>query len=282
MQNIIIRRLISLSIIFAVFASLIIGSHLYTPFEINNKSDAHGDIAKDSEKTIRESGRNRLTWVAFGWVVFLNGYGIFVIVKSSDKKTEEIEKELNREIEESIEILGSSFNEEMKSTISLKHKFLSITRKRLLEYIGSLRDRNAINLLFGILPVVIAGFVLNKAWGAISTTGGDEQYKIFFYGFSVVFIQSFSFFFLQMFSKTLTDIKYYQNELSNVEMKLSSLVLADSSNNTDLVQDILKDIANSERNFVLQKDEKVVNSDFVQATNNSELLSKIWGKIGGG
>jgi hypothetical protein len=74
----------------------------------------------------------------------------------------------------------------------------------------------------------------------------------------IVFIEVFAFFFLKLYKSCLEDIKYYQNELVNIESKSISLKSAFLCQNDDCLGKIIELIANTERNFILKKGESTV------------------------
>ncbi|EFE07330.1 hypothetical protein [Citrobacter youngae] len=65
-------------------------------------------------------------------------------------------------------------------------------------------------------------------------------------------IELLSFFFLNLYRKNLQEIKYIQNELTNIEAKKISLTMAHDLP-TDLKFKIIKSISMTERNFILEK-----------------------------
>lgn len=216
------------------------------------------------------------------YVILVNSTAVFFLRRSTDKKIEKLIRETEDYLEKITSPLGRVIEKKTLEKTKLIYELMSITRIRLLDYIGSLRDRNFVNLSFGLLPVFAAVVIFLFTFSRIENLQQIDEMRVYYYVFAVLFVQSFSFFFLNMFRKTLTDIKYYQNELSNFEMKMSSLLIAQAADNKDLVSEILSELAKSERNFILQKDEKVVQSDSGSASTNTELLSKILGKLSGG
>ncbi|WP_158827675.1 hypothetical protein [Mucilaginibacter lacusdianchii] len=73
-----------------------------------------------------------------------------------------------------------------------------------------------------------------------------------------IFIELFSFFFLRMYKKNIDDIKYLNNERTNVELKLLSLITSLVSEGSPSLDVILKELSKTERNFILKKDESTV------------------------
>lgn len=74
-----------------------------------------------------------------------------------------------------------------------------------------------------------------------------------------IFIELFSFFFLRMYKRNLDEIKYLNNERTNIELKLIALesaILNKDDENT--LGKILIELSKTERNFILKKGESTV------------------------
>jgi ABC-type transport system involved in multi-copper enzyme maturation permease subunit len=74
----------------------------------------------------------------------------------------------------------------------------------------------------------------------------------------VIFIEIFAFFFLKIYKSTLAEIKYFHNEKTNIELKVSALKIAILSDNGTGIEHAIKSLADTERNFVLKKDESTI------------------------
>jgi hypothetical protein len=68
-----------------------------------------------------------------------------------------------------------------------------------------------------------------------------------------LFIQTFAYFFLRLYKTSLEDIKYYQNEITNVESKGLALKVATDLKNDALMKLAVDALIKTERNFVLKK-----------------------------
>ncbi len=136
------------------------------------------------------------------------------------------------------------------------------------------------NLIMGVFTAFAAvSFLTWLALQATSTfaslravSGGELQYgnhqspvtsaEYFFY--SGIFLSKvtlsitasiFSFFFLSTYRRNLGEIKYFQNEMTNIEMRLLSLAMAEEGDFKEVLQRIIAAIATTERNFILKKGE---------------------------
>lgn len=66
------------------------------------------------------------------------------------------------------------------------------------------------------------------------------------------------FFFLNLYKRSLDDIKYYQNEMTNLEAKYLSLQIAKQMNNHKMLCMVLDGLIKTERNFILEKGQSTV------------------------
>ncbi|WP_418180756.1 hypothetical protein ACNSOL_01420 [Aliarcobacter lanthieri] len=89
----------------------------------------------------------------------------------------------------------------------------------------------------------------------------------------VIFIEIFAFFFLRLYAKSLHEIKYFQNELTNIESKLIAAEIAYITNNQEGLKDSLSSLSLTERNFILKKGETTV--ELERAKSESENMQNI-------
>ena len=78
---------------------------------------------------------------------------------------------------------------------------------------------------------------------------------------------------VNLYKKSLDDIKYYQNEITNLEAKYLSLDQSRQSGNFKLLANALETLNKTERNFILKKDETTIELEKskidAQSTNNT-------------
>jgi hypothetical protein len=123
--------------------------------------------------------------------------------------------------------------------------------------IDKLQRNSALNLYLGIIVTSISVFIListilfSPRETDISIALINLLPRISF----VIFIQIFAFFFLRLYRNNLEDIKYYQNELTNLNTKVSALKVAHIFKNEKRVDSILKELSLVERNYKLAKEE---------------------------
>jgi len=96
----------------------------------------------------------------------------------------------------------------------------------------------------------------------------------------IVFIEIFAFFFLKLYKATLADIKYFNNEKTNIDFKLISLKTALNNGDSELIKMILQELVKTERNFKLLKDESTVEIEKLKNdSNNNQILAQLIEKL---
>jgi hypothetical protein len=96
----------------------------------------------------------------------------------------------------------------------------------------------------------------------------------------IVFIEIFAFFFLKLYKATLEDIKYFNNEKTNIDFKLISLKTALNNEDPDLIKLVIQELIRTERNFKLSKDESTVELEKIKNdTNNNQILAQLLEKL---
>lgn len=149
-----------------------------------------------------------------------------------------------------------------------------LTINRLLDEIAALTRRGNLNLVLGILTTVIGLAILGYFVFNYPLTGIPSVIII---GFLprlslVIFIEVFAYFFLRLYKASLTEIKYFQNELTNVEAKAIALETS-AVLGGDTIEAVIEKIASTERNNVLDKGQTTV--ELEQAKIQDEKLSNV-------
>ena len=132
--------------------------------------------------------------------------------------------------------------------------------ERLRSEIDALFRRGNVNLIIGTLTTLIAVGILASSILTKDLPTDPEKLAAHLIPRITLslFIEIFSFFFLRLYSAGLTDIKYYQNELTNIESKFLALRRAHQLQEAGPLKQILQSLASTERNFVLKKGETTV------------------------
>lgn len=161
----------------------------------------------------------------------------------------------------------------------LKDRFEETVR-RLNHEIFALSRRGNLNLVLGIVTTVTGLAIL----GYYVFQGNillDNPWSFTIHFFPrltlVIFIEVFAFFFLRLYKSSLAEIKYFQNEMTNIECKFVSLETAISSGDEKVSATVIKTLAATERNYVLEKDQTTV--DIEKAKLEKDEISEIAKKL---
>jgi hypothetical protein len=97
------------------------------------------------------------------------------------------------------------------------------------------------------------------------------------------FVQAFSLFFLRLYKAGFAEIKYFQNELTNLEVKYLGVVSAVLTDDEEAVREASKSLLAVERNHILAKGQTTIELEKykIESRSSSELLKllpKIFGK----
>ena len=85
-------------------------------------------------------------------------------------------------------------------------------------------------------------------------------------------------YFIKLYTSNIKDVKYYQNELTNAEMKMAAIRISISHHDTISAIEIGKSFANTERNTVSHKtDDEVINPNLLKTYVDStkDILDRI-------
>ncbi|WP_145929220.1 hypothetical protein [Chromobacterium vaccinii] len=162
---------------------------------------------------------------------------------------------------------------------SVEESFYSI-QVRIKDEISSLSRRGNLNLMIGVGTSAVAVGLL--VYVVLWDNGGSSTMAevLAHYAPRVmlsVFIEIFSFFFLKLYSAGLQDIKYYQNELTNLEAKFIALNKAVELKDKTSTAKILISLSLTERNGILKKGETTQDIERLRQSqqNEKELLSAL-------
>jgi hypothetical protein len=204
--------------------------------------------------------------------------------KNSDIK--ELEKEITNKISSTLEKdiianLEAKFNSNLEGELRLKFikELLTPITKNIEIYIDRLQRNSIVNLVIGIIGTIIPITILSFAILSDKSFSSIEGFLMHFlprFTF-VIFIQLFAFFFLRLYKNNLEDTKYFQNELSNLTAKSTSIRIALLTENNELLNDIIKNLANTERNFKFSKDETLHNIENkkIETDVDKEMLTQL-------
>ena len=144
------------------------------------------------------------------------------------------------------------------------------TRARVVEEIGNLSRRANLNLVIGSITTIIAVSILFISVYTMDIELSDATKTLSYFIpriSTVIFIEVFSFFFLKLYRGNLNDVKYYQNEMTNIEFKILSLKSALMIDDKETLTQIIIELNKTERNFILQQGETTVEIETAKNQN---------------
>lgn len=210
-------------------------------------------------------------------------------IKEREDIISQISSTINNQLNESlIDKIEEKYGQKIyNEKLSVKaNDLLSKTVNRLVSELEKLQSKATVNLVYGILSTIVAIFILiiflfnGEAPKDISQIATVFYYMSRF--FLVLLVQGIAIFFLRLYKATLNDIMYLNNEITNYEAKRDALALSYHNNQPKAVMKILSSLSDTERNFILKKDEssifnqsKDTKSELVNINILKEVLSKI-------
>lgn len=166
----------------------------------------------------------------------------------------------NREISEADGSLNNT------SEVSAEFRPFEATRKRLRDEIELLARRGNLNLTIGVLTTIfgvgaLAYVVLSQP--EFPAHADPASSFVFFTSLLsrlsvAIFIEVFAFFFLRLYKSGLEDIRYYQNEITNIESKETALLSIANNDTCELKKVVIEVLSKTERNGLLKKGETTV------------------------
>lgn len=195
-----------------------------------------------------------------------------------------LEKNLSQEFLETIQqkfgadILSSErYSDLLRDLIQFKER-LTIEIRKL-----SLRANT--NLAIGSVTTLVAVIVLYLTVVTNHPSFADSisLYSYFIPRISlVVFIEVFAFFFLKLYRANLDNIRYYHNEMTNIEMKIISLKSAIINADKPTINEVVKELSKTERNFVIKKGDTTIELERLRSerADNKNIVDFAKGIIG--
>lgn len=174
----------------------------------------------------------------------LFGYIYQTLKKESiEKNIEEIKSQIVKN-EKSIEI-----NDFFESAINKLQKSADKTS-----------TSSTVNLVIGIITSGLSIAILGYSVFSFNGLGNGNEYLLFSLisrvGVSLC-IQLLSLFFLKLYKNNLNEIKYIQNEITNIEAKkIASIISLDFTEENRM--EVIKNLVNTERNFILDKNQSTI------------------------
>lgn len=155
------------------------------------------------------------------------------------------------------------------------------TLDRLRQELFALSKRGNLNLSIGIVTT-ISGLLLLLGMFVLREAPQANDMSQFIVAFLprislVLLIEIFAYFFLRLYKSTLSEIKYFQNEITSIEAKFLALTVSASMGKEDQLKSILEQLARTERNFILEKGQTTI--DLERSRLDQQLDESLIGKI---
>lgn len=171
--------------------------------------------------------------------------------------TSKLQNEAAQEVLASIEQTmaeRNGFDSRRKEVFS----YFDRTLGRLRQEVMDLGRRGNLNLSLGIATTIAGLAILTYYVFSSQPMDGDAFTftSLFVPRLTlVVFIEVFAYFFLRLYKSSLTEIKYFQNEMTNVELHCVALTIATAAGYDDTCKDVIRGLGETERNHVLQENQ---------------------------
>lgn len=191
----------------------------------------------------------------------------------TDTASDELLQELQRKVEKL---------QQNQKIDSIMERHFDNTISRLKEELFSLSKRSSLNLSLGVATTLVGLVMLG--YFVFSTSISFEHTFDFIENFVprlslVIFIEIFAYFFLRLYKDTLSEIKYFQNEITNIEAKHLAVQIAISSDSENGITTSITGLLSTERNHVLQKGQTTV--EIEKARTEQQLTNSVLEKVSG-
>lgn len=139
----------------------------------------------------------------------------------------------------------------------------------------TLRSRARLSLSIGLGITALGIYILFSGIQAVESFNwkeahlqfGGDPYSALIQGLVVpmapriglvILIEIFAYFFLRLYKENLAESKFFQNELTNVELKMAAVEIASAHGNEKAITKALDSISQTERNFILKRGQTTV------------------------
>lgn len=139
--------------------------------------------------------------------------------------------------------------------------------------------RGNVNLALGILTTLTGvGILSYSVFQAPVVQSAMELVSHFLPRLSlVILVEVFAYFFLRLYKQGLAEIKYFQNEITNIESKYLALNVSSSHGVKEGILKAVERLLLTERNFILEKGQSTVDLEQAKSdhTNSANLVEKV-------
>lgn len=191
-------------------------------------------------------------------------------------------------IEAISELLASNLNDE--NSLESKHQDLfnvfEEIQTRLTREVDRLNNHSISNMLFGF----ILAFVLVCYNGYFALVNPIPKLELSSLSnlvlpklLVVISLLTMFVYFMRLYKSNIADVKYYQNELTNIEVKLTSVRLALLSSERGILDTLIKDLSSTERNSLFGKEQTSLELERLKTENeiHKTFLSQVMDMFSG-
>lgn len=191
----------------------------------------------------------------------------------------DIDKAVGESIEKVTNHFFNSYEEELKqfSNTNLVSEPVSKHIYKLERILITLGKRANVNLVIGI-AISISGIAMLYFFVSqhLSEMTPEKFTYIFLPRLSlVIIIETFAYFFLKLYKSTLAEIKYFQNEITNIVLKNSAITACLLTESAPSFQEILLELIKTDRNAILEKGQTTASIELAKIDNqNTNAVSE--------
>lgn len=169
-------------------------------------------------------------------------------------------------------ILAAKVNREVKSNFIYRR--FDECRARLLQEIRDLNRKGNTNLAIGA-GISTVGIILLGITLIYEVTESRDMFTLVSHYVPrlslIILIEVFAYFFLRLYKSGLAEVKYFQNELTNIEAKQISMDAAREASDNALIGVVVTKLADTERNHILTKDQTTVELEKAKLESESKV-----------
>ncbi|NNB60881.1 hypothetical protein HBN67_20575 [Pseudomonas fragi] len=149
-----------------------------------------------------------------------------------------------------------------------------LSRERLLKEIDSLGRRGSLNLGIGgavtMIGLILLGMTVFYEVSDVKDLLGMASHYLPRLSL-IILIEIFAYFFLSLYKAGLSEIKYFQNELTNLEAKQLALQAALETNESAAISSVISKLSETERNHILNKDQTTIELEKAKLESESKV-----------
>ncbi|MGX1126539.1 hypothetical protein [Pseudomonas sp. HLS-6 TE3448] len=169
-------------------------------------------------------------------------------------------------------ILASKVHQSVSSSLTCTR--FEECRVRLMQEIRDLNRKGDINLAIGA-GISAAGILLLGVTLVYETAESKDIISLVSHYLPrlslIILIEVLAYFFLRLYKAGLAEVKYFQNELTNIEAKQIATDVAREAGDNTLIGVVVTKLAETERNHVLTKDQTTVELEKARLESDSKV-----------